>query len=102
MVGFKIDFIYKFVIENGYKINIIKGDKYEKQVEALKKCTADIDLGFFVIEENNDINFSNLLYERTVNYIFRYENLPESSKWTTLLVLYKNLTEKNYIFYWNI
>ena len=80
----EIDFIYRFAKENVYKINIIKADKYEEQVEALKKGTADIALGFFVIEENNDINFSNLLYEGTVNYVVRYENLPESAKWTTL------------------
>lgn len=84
MGGCEIDFIYRFAKENGYKINIIKADKYEEQVEALKKGTADIALGFFVIEENNDINFSNLLYEGTVNYVVRYENLPESAKWTTL------------------
>ena len=84
LVGCEIDYIYRFARENGYQINIIKADKYEEQVEALKNGTADIALGFFVIENNSDINFTNILYNGTVNYVVRYENLPESAEWANL------------------
>ena len=84
LVGCEIDYIYRFARENGYQLNIIIADKYEEQVEALKNGTADIAIGFFVIEDNSDIAFTDPLYNGTINYAVRYENLPESAYWSTL------------------
>ena len=41
-------------------------------------------MGFFVIKEDNEISFSDVLYWGNINLIVRYENPPESLEWTTL------------------
>ena len=81
-IGAEVDLIYKFARENGYKLEFTKATSYEEQYEALKEKTADIAIGFFVIEENNDISFSDALYKGDINLIVRYSNLPASHIWT--------------------
>lgn len=85
MVGAEIDFIYRFAREKGYKISLTAAETYEEQIEGLKNGNIDIALGFFVIEEDNqDIAFSDVLYNGKINYLVRYYNLEESATWTRL------------------
>lgn len=93
IVGAEVEYIYRFAREKGYQINLKGVKTYEEQVEALKNGDIDIALGFFVIEEdNNDIAFSNVLYEGTINYLVRYYNLEKSTTWTRL---YGSIEELN-------
>ena len=92
VVGAEVEFIYKFAEEYSYNISVVKADSYEEQIKALVNKTADIALGFFVIKDNNNITFSNKLYNGTINAVVRYGNLPESEKWTTL---YSSIAEFN-------
>ena len=81
-IGVEVDLIYKFARENDYKLEFTKATSYEEQYKALKEKTADIAIGFFVIKENEDISFSDVLYKGDINLIVRYSNLPDSHKWT--------------------
>ena len=91
-IGVEVDLIYKFARENGYKLNLKQAISYEEQYEALKNGTADIALGFFVIKEDNEISFSDVLYTGDINLVVRYSNLPEALEWTTL---YSSIEEFN-------
>ena len=84
--------IYKFARENGYKLNLLQAISYEEQYEALKNGTADIALGFFVIIEDKEISFCDVLYNGNINLFVRYSNLPESLKKATF---YSSIEEFN-------
>ena len=75
-IGVEVDLIYKFARENGYKLNFKQANSYEEQYKALKAGTADIALGFYVIKENNETSFSDVLYKGNISLIVRYSNLP--------------------------
>ena len=91
-IGVEVDLIYKFARENGYKLNFKQANSYEEQYKALKAGTADIALGYYVIKENNETSFSDVLYKGNISLIVRYSNLPESHIWTTL---YHSIEEFN-------
>ena len=81
-IGAEVDLIYRFARENGYKLEFTKAISYDEQYKALKENTSDIAIGFFVIDQNDDISFSDVLYTGDINLIVRYSNLPDSHIWT--------------------
>ena len=78
IMGSEIEFLYLFAKEYGYNIILKEVDTYEEQFESLKNKSADLAAGYFIIRDNNEINFSNVIYESKVYIIVRYSNLPES------------------------
>ena len=95
-IGVEVNLLYRFARENGYKLNLFHTNSYEEQYDALKNGTADLAIGFFVITEDKDIAFSDVLYNGNINLFVKYANVPESLKWTTLYIIQlKNLMEKN-------
>ena len=49
-IGAEVDLIYRFARQNGYKLEFTKAISYDEQYKALKEKTADIAIGFFVID----------------------------------------------------
>ena len=83
-IGAEVELIYKFAKKYGYKLNFTEANFYEEQYKALKEQKADIALGFFVIKEDNEIAFSDVLYSGNIKLIVRYSNLPGSHDWNDL------------------
>ena len=80
IMGSEIELLYLFAKEYGYNLKLIEVNTYEEQVESLKKGTADIAAGYFIIKDGkiDGITFSKNIYKSKVYIIVRYYNLPES------------------------
>ena len=91
LIGAEVEFIYEFAKQYGYQLKFTETNSYDEQFTALKDKTADIALGFFVIKDDKDISFSNILYTGNINLIVRYQHLRESIDW----VLYSSVKDFN-------
>ena len=91
LIGAEVEFIYEFAKQYGYQLKFTETNSYDEQFTALKDKTADIALGFFVIKDDKDISFSNILYTGNINLIVRYQHLNESIDWA----LYSSVEDFN-------
>ena len=83
LIGYEIQFIYRFAKIFGYQFNMTTTEKIEDILEGLKNKTIDIGIGSLPItdEYNDNISYSNVFQEDFGDILIRFENSKKSEDW---------------------
>ena len=83
LIGYEIQFIYRFAKIFGYQFNMTTTEKIEDILEGLKNKTIDIGIGSLPItdEYNDSISYSNVFQEDFGDMLIRFENSKKSEDW---------------------
>ncbi len=83
LIGYEIQFIYRFAKIFGYQFNMTTTEKIEDILEGLKNKTIDIGFGSLPItdEYNDSISYSNVFQEVFGDILIRFENSKKSEDW---------------------